>query len=125
QMAKDFLERYVEQAWGMFSKYRQQFEEQFGAREGLAAFFSSLANWNRAMLNPFGMPFMGGGPSNQETNKPTPRDEAEKSDLQDKVSTLQQQIARLEEKLAKKEGAAKKRSKSPKKRVKQSKNPGK
>lgn len=116
QMAKDFLERYFEQAWSMFSKYRQQFEDQFGAREGLSAFYSSLANWNRAMLNPFGMPFMGGAPPNPETDNSTARAEAEKSDLQDKVFSLQQQIAGLEEKLAHKGRTPKKGPKPAKKR---------
>src|ERR1700756_4348146 len=50
QVAKDFLEHYIDQALSMFMKYRQQFEDQFGAGDGLGGFYSSLANWNRAML---------------------------------------------------------------------------
>ncbi|HWF19175.1 MAG TPA: polyhydroxyalkanoate synthesis regulator DNA-binding domain-containing protein [Verrucomicrobiae bacterium] len=118
QMAKDFLERYFDQAWTTLTKYRQQFEEQFGAGAGLGSFYSSLADWNRAMLNPFGMPFMGGKPASAEAEKNAPRSDTQKSDLQDKVSTLQQQIARLEQKLAKKQQVGKKRPRSATKRHK-------
>lgn len=115
QMAKDFLERYFDQALSMFMKYRQQFEEQFGRGDGLASFYSSLANWNRAMLNPFGMPFMGGLTPNVEPNKDNTQTFPEKADLQEKVNRLQHQIARLEEKLAGKHRATKKASRRPKK----------
>lgn len=115
QMAKDFMERYFDQAWSLFTKYRQQLEEQFGSSDGFGAFYSSLANWNRAMLNPFAMPFMGGLAGNPEPAQNAARTEAQKSELQDKIASLEKQIATLEEKLAKKQHTAGTRRRSDKK----------
>ncbi|MDB6064109.1 MAG: phaR [Pedosphaera sp.] len=98
QMAKDFLERYFDQALSMFMKYRQQFEEQLRGGDGLGTLYSSLANWNRAMLNPFGMPFMGGS-SGQSGTAPEP--EAEAVELKRKVAALEQKLAGLETKMSK------------------------
>src|ERR1700754_2962139 len=52
QMAKDFLERYFDQALSLFLQYKKQFEEQFRGGDGFGALYSSMANWNRAMLHP-------------------------------------------------------------------------
>ena len=64
----------------------------------MGAIYSSLANWNRAMLNPFAMQFMGlPGP------KPAAGGAATKAgapDLVEKVKNLEQQIDNLEAKLA-------------------------
>jgi polyhydroxyalkanoate synthesis repressor PhaR len=118
QMAKDFLERYFDQALEMFIKYRKQFEDQFGAGDALGGFYSSLANWNRAMLTPFAMPFMGGTAGNPPSNHNGAQADVQKSDLQSKISSLQQQIARLEGKLAKKQRPAVKARKPAKNRRK-------
>jgi polyhydroxyalkanoate synthesis repressor PhaR len=115
QMAKDFLERYFDQALSMFLKYRQQFEEQLRGGDGFGSLYSSLANWNRAMLNPFAMPFMGGlggnpGPSEGEARSP-----AEVPDLREKLGNLEQQVASLEARLAKAGRPAQSRSRRVKK----------
>jgi polyhydroxyalkanoate synthesis repressor PhaR len=100
QMAKDFLERYFDQALSMFLEYRKQFSEQFHGGEGLGAIYSSLANWNRAMLNPFAMPFMGlPGPNPGPSSGGAPAEKAA-PDVEGKVRDLEQQIANLEAKLA-------------------------
>jgi len=101
QMAKDFLERYFDQALSMFLKYRQQFEEQLRGGDGFGSLYSSLANWNRAMLNPFTMPFMGGMGGNPGTAEGEAQPQAEVPDLQEKLGNLEQQVASLEAKLAK------------------------
>ncbi|MDB6110370.1 MAG: hypothetical protein JWR69_2120 [Pedosphaera sp.] len=100
RLVQDFMERYFEQALSMFLQYRQQFEEQLRGGDGFGGLYSSLANWNRAMLNPFAMPLMGGlgggAGAAGGANKPT----AEAQDLQEKVSILEQQLVSLEAKLA-------------------------
>jgi polyhydroxyalkanoate synthesis repressor PhaR len=98
QMAKDFLERYFDQALSMFMKYRQQFEEQLRGGDGLGSLYSSLANWNRAMLNPFGMPFMGGSTG---TTEGAAASGTEAEDLRRQVKSLEHQLTGLESKLAK------------------------
>ena len=98
QMAKDFLERYFDQALSMFMKYRQQFDEQLRGGDGLGSLYSSLANWNRAMLNPFAMPFMGGAPGTSEIASAP---EAEAVELRRKVTALEQQLSSLESKMSK------------------------
>jgi polyhydroxyalkanoate synthesis repressor PhaR len=98
RLVQDFMERYFEQALSMFLQYRQQFEEQLRGGDGFGGLYSSLANWNRAMLNPFAMPLMGGlggTPAPGGSNKT----DADAQMLQDKVSTLEQQLASLEAKL--------------------------
>jgi polyhydroxyalkanoate synthesis repressor PhaR len=60
RLVHDFMERYFDQALSMFLQYRQQFEEQLRGGDGLGALYSSLANWNRAVMNPFTLPLMGG-----------------------------------------------------------------
>lgn len=110
QMAKDFLERYFDQALSLFMKYRQQFEEQLSGGDGLAPFYSSLANWNRAMLNPFAMPFMGGLGAASETAKEASSREGDAQALKQQVDILEKKNAELEGKLAK--ASRQKRSKS-------------
>lgn len=98
QMAKDFLERYFDQALSMFLEYQKQFAEQMHGGEGLGAIYSSLANWNRAMLNPFAMQFMGmPGPKPGAGGAAA---EAGIPDMQEKMKNLEQQIDSLEAKLA-------------------------
>ncbi|MDB6124959.1 MAG: phaR [Pedosphaera sp.] len=101
QMAKDFLERYFDQALSMFLQYKKQFEEQLRGGDGFGALYSSLANWNRAMLHPFTMPFMGGLGGNAEAPTGTSPQEAERLELQKKINHLEQQLGNLETKLAK------------------------
>ncbi len=101
QMAKDFLGRYFEPALSMFMKYRQQFEEQLRGGDGLGTFYSSLANWNRTMLNPFAMPFMGGLNPNPDKAKEAGTNGKDTPPLQKQVSILEEKIAGLEERLAK------------------------
>ena len=100
EMAKDFLERYFDQALSMFMKYRQQFEEQLRGDDGFGPFYSSLASWNRAMLNPFGMPFMGGAGINPNASKSAPPSEADNPAVKQQVSQLEKKISDLEKKLA-------------------------
>jgi polyhydroxyalkanoate synthesis repressor PhaR len=111
QMAKDFLERYFDQALSLFMKYRQQFEEQLRGGEGFAPFYSSLANWNRAMLNPFTMPFMSGLGATPDTAKNMPASEGEAPALKQHVSSLEKKITDLEGRLAR--ANRRKRSKFP------------
>ncbi|MDB6017590.1 MAG: phaR [Pedosphaera sp.] len=95
QLAKDFMGRYFDQALSVFIQYRQQVEEQLRGGDGFGALYSSLANWNRAMLNPFNMPFMGGAgapAAGAMTN-------SENQDLQEKISSLEKNISTLEAKL--------------------------
>jgi polyhydroxyalkanoate synthesis repressor PhaR len=101
QMAKDFLERYFDQALSLFMKYRQQFEEQLRGGDGFAPFYSSLANWNRAMLNPFTMPFMSGLGGTPDTAKNMPASEGEAPALKQHVNNLEKKITDLEARLAK------------------------
>jgi polyhydroxyalkanoate synthesis repressor PhaR len=100
RLVQDFMERYFEQALSMFLQYRQQFEEQLRGGDGFGGLYSSLANWNRAMLNPFAMPLMsglGGTPgATGAANKP----DTNPQELQEKVSSLEHQLASLEAKLA-------------------------
>ncbi len=100
QMAKDFLERYFDQALSLFMSYRQQFEEQLRGGDGFAPFYSSLANWNRAMLNPFTMPFMGGLGAASETAKSAPAKEGDAPTHKQQMESLEKKIAELEGKLA-------------------------
>ncbi|EEF59271.1 polyhydroxyalkanoate synthesis regulator DNA-binding domain-containing protein [Pedosphaera parvula] len=114
QMAKDFLERYFDQALSMFLEYRKQFAEQLQGGDGLGAIYSSLANWNRAMLNPFAMQFMGLPGRNPGAAAGEASASKEAPDLQDKVRDLEQQIANLEAKLA---AAAKRPKAKPRRRT--------
>lgn len=100
QMAKDFLERYFDQALSMFMNYRQQFEEQLRGGDGLGPFYSSLASWNRAMLNPFSMPFMGGLAGMPEAAKNTAANEGDAPALKQQIGGLEKKIAELESRLA-------------------------
>lgn len=99
QMAKDFLERYFDQALSMFLKYRQQFEEQLHGGDGLRPFYSSLANWNRAMLNPFAMPFGGGPAGDPNTAKEEPAKETDAPTLKHQIESLEKKIGDLEGRL--------------------------
>jgi polyhydroxyalkanoate synthesis repressor PhaR len=101
QMAKDFLERYFDQALSMFLQYKSQFEEQFRGGDGFGALYSSLANWNRAMLHPFTMPFMGGLGGNAAAPAETSKSETERLEFQKKINHLEEQLRNLEAKLAK------------------------
>lgn len=100
QMAKDFLERYFGQALSMFLKYRQQFEEQLRSGDSFGPFYSSLANWNRAMLNPFGMPFAesGGGP---DAAREVPAREEDAANFKQQIDSLEKKIGALEGRLGK------------------------
>jgi polyhydroxyalkanoate synthesis repressor PhaR len=100
RLVQDFMERYFEQALSMFLQYRQQFEEQLRGGDGFGGLYSSLANWNRAMLNPFAMPLMGGLGGTPGTTGGSSKPDADAQVLQEKVSTLEQQLASLETKLA-------------------------
>jgi len=102
RLVHDFMERYFEQALSMFLQYRDQFEKQISGGEGFGALYSSLANWNRAMLNPFTMPLLGGGIAAGAESKPgAAQSSGGPTNLKDKVDSLEQQIAGLEAKLAK------------------------
>ncbi|HZQ46055.1 MAG TPA: polyhydroxyalkanoate synthesis regulator DNA-binding domain-containing protein [Verrucomicrobiae bacterium] len=100
EMAKDFLERYFDQALSLFMKYRQQFEEQLRGGDGLGPFYSSLANWNRAMLNPFTMPFMGGLGAAPEATKEAAPEESGAPALKQQIDSLEKKITDLEDRLA-------------------------
>lgn len=104
RLVQDFMEHYFEQALSMFIQYRQQLEEQMRGGDGLGAFYSSLANWNRAMMNPFAMPLMGGLGGAQGTSAgpplPPPR-EGEAGEWEAKLKAMQEKLASVEAKLAK------------------------
>jgi polyhydroxyalkanoate synthesis repressor PhaR len=101
RLVEDFMEHYFDQALSMFIQYRQQLEEQMRGGDGLGAFYSSLANWNRAMMNPFAMPLMGGlgGAQGTPPAAPPPR-EGEAGELETRLKTMQEQLAIVEAKLA-------------------------
>ena len=110
RLIKDFMERYYEQALTMFMQYRQQFEDQMRGGDGLAAFYSSLANWNRTMMNPFGMPLMGGfglapsagtdGNENGNGNGNGTGEARDSENLRERIHSLEKQLGLLEAKLA-------------------------
>jgi polyhydroxyalkanoate synthesis repressor PhaR len=103
RLVQDFMERYFDQALSMFLQYREQFEKQLRGGDGFGALYSSLANWNRAMLNPFAMPMMGGGGfSGMPGSTAGPaKPDGQAQELQEKINSLQQHVAGLEEKLGK------------------------
>jgi polyhydroxyalkanoate synthesis repressor PhaR len=102
RLVHDFMERYFEQALSMFLQYRDQFEKQISGGDGFGAFYSSLANWNRAMLSPFAMPLLGGmNPAGTEAKREAAHPAGASAGLQDKVKSLEQQLAGLESRLAK------------------------
>lgn len=108
RITKDFLERYFGQALSMFLKYRQQFEEQLRSGENFGPFYSSLANWNRAMLNPFAMPFAG-GPGGSDAAGGAASDEHAAA-LKGQIDSLERKIGELESRLGK--GGQTRRAKS-------------
>ena len=113
RLVHDFMERYFEQAMSMFMQYREQFEKQLGGGDGLGALYSSLAHWNRAMLNPFAMPLLGGGGTGTDPGVTPPAGKS--PDLQEKVNSLEHQLAGLEAKLAKTKPRAPRRKQRAKK----------
>ncbi len=107
RLVQDFMERYFDQAMGAFLQYRQQIEEQLRGGDGLGALYSSLANWNRAMFNPFNMPLMGGlggapgaAAHPGKAEKPARSAGEPNEALLQKISTLEQQLSRLEGRMA-------------------------
>jgi polyhydroxyalkanoate synthesis repressor PhaR len=104
RMAQDFLERYFDQGLSMFLQYRQQFEEQLRKGDAFGGLYSSLANWNRAAMQPFAAAGTGATPA--APNEAAANGKAEAGNLHEKMAVLQAQIARLEAALAAKKRPA-------------------
>jgi polyhydroxyalkanoate synthesis repressor PhaR len=99
QMVRDFVEKYLSQAFGAYLEYQKQMEERLRQMPGMSAFFPPFGAWAQAMSSP---PAEHSGETRSPSKKPpTPPASAgdEKADLREVVAGLQEQLAGLKEQL--------------------------
>lgn len=86
QLVKDFVDRYFNQALQSFLDYQRKLEEQLRRAHGLPSAVPSVADWTKAMIEPWTRAFSG-----------APASGSDDADLRELVLKLQQEILDLKQ----------------------------